>query len=197
MKLFLPLSAVTVLAAGLLLSATFQDKKGQEPKGAPAAGDAAMPMPKPGPEHELLKKGAGTWDAVIKMGDQESKGTEGAQMQMNGLWLVYQFRCENMMGSPFQGAGATTWSPDEKKYVSTWVDSMSTDVDVAEGVASKDGKTITWTATTRDPMTRKKIQQKRVQEFKDDDHHTLTFYGPGPDGKEAPAMSIEYTRRKK
>lgn len=195
MKLIAILSTTTVLAAGVFLSANFQEKKGQDAKAPPAAGDA-MPMPKPGPEHALLKRGAGTWDAVVKMGGQEFKGTQGAQMQMSGLWLVYQFRCPDFMGSPFQGAGATTWSPDEKKYVATWVDSMSSDVDTSEGVPSKDGKTITWTATVRDPQTRKKAQQKRVEEWKDDDHYTLTFFGPGPDGKEGPMMSIEYSRRK-
>ena len=138
MKLFVSLSTATVLAAGLLLSATFQDKKPQEPKGPPAATEMAMPMPKPGPEHEMLKKGAGTWDAVIKMGDQEAKGVERAQMQMSGLWLVYQFSCDNFMGSKFEGAGATTWSPDEKTmYFADTLDAIyAYDFDAAQGRVS-------------------------------------------------------------
>jgi len=31
--------------------------------------------PKPGAEHEHLKQMEGTWDATIKAGDQESKGS--------------------------------------------------------------------------------------------------------------------------
>jgi hypothetical protein len=40
---------------------------------APAA--RAQEPPKPGPEHEILKKMEGDWDLVMKFGGGESKGT--------------------------------------------------------------------------------------------------------------------------
>ena len=41
--------------------------------------------PTPGPEHDALKKLEGTWNAKIKMGDNESPGTATYKMECGGL----------------------------------------------------------------------------------------------------------------
>ena len=41
---------------------------------------AAQDFPKPGPEHEMLKKWVGTWDTTMKMAGMESKGTATYKM---------------------------------------------------------------------------------------------------------------------
>jgi hypothetical protein len=195
MKLKSTLALTTLVVSGLFLAATHGPQDKETKKAQDQAQD--MPMPKPGPEHQSLQKGVGTWDAVMKMGGQEFKGVETVRSFGNGLWIVFDFHCDNFMGMPFDGHGTAGYSPDEKKYVLNWIDSMSTDVDSGTGVSTDGGKTINWTSTARDPQSRKMVTQKRVQTTKDDDHHTLTFYGPGPDGKEGVMMAIEYTRRKK
>jgi hypothetical protein len=47
--------------------------------------DLAQEMPKPGPEHEILKKKEGTWLTTMKAGDMESKGTVTFKMELSGL----------------------------------------------------------------------------------------------------------------
>ena len=61
-----------------------------------AAAQDMPPMPKPGPEHELLKMDEGTWDAVIEMSPpgapvMTSKGTEIATVGCGGLCLITKF----------------------------------------------------------------------------------------------------------
>jgi hypothetical protein len=72
----------------------------------------------------------------MKMGGQEFKGVETVRSFGNGLWIVFDFHCDNFMGMPFDGHGTAGYSPDEKKYVLNWIDSMSTDVDSGTGVST-------------------------------------------------------------
>src|SRR5262245_9569747 len=86
----------------------------------------------PSPEHKKLKDLEGTWDAVMKMGDMESKGTMVYKMELGGLWLVGDFQGD-FGGQKFSGRGLDGYDPIRKKYVSVWVDSMSTSPMFTEG----------------------------------------------------------------
>ena len=97
-----------------------------------ATASAQMPeLPKPGPEHAILAKDAGTWDAVIEMGGvggappMTSKGVEVGTVGCGGLCLVVEFNAELMPGMPFAGRGLTIYDGKKKKYVGSWSDSMS------------------------------------------------------------------------
>ncbi len=48
----------------------------------------AQDTPKPGPEHELLKKREGIWSTTMKAGGMEFKGAVTYKMELGGLWLV-------------------------------------------------------------------------------------------------------------
>ena len=164
---------------------------------AVAAAQEGPPMPKPGPEHEMLKKDVGTWDATVEMlmpPSPPSKGTEVNTLGPGGLWLISDFKSE-MMGAPFQGHGVTGWDPAKKKYVGTWVDSMSTALSTIEGTYDAASRSVTSmmqvTGEGGQPMT-----MKAVTQMKDDDTRVFTMYMNGPDGKEAPTMRITYKRRK-
>ena len=98
----------------------------------------------PGPEHEALKKLEGTWNAKIKMGEDESAGTMTYKMECGGLWLTSDFRGE-FGGQKFQGRGVDGYDQEKKKYVSVWVDSMSTRPTLFEGTYDKEKKTLTMT----------------------------------------------------
>src|SRR5205814_3734957 len=100
--------------------------------------------PTPGPEHEHLKKLAGTWNAKLKMGDNESAGTMTYKMECGGLWLTSDFRGE-FGGQKFQGRDVDGYDQEKKKYVSVWVDSMSTRPTIFEGTYDKEKKTLTMT----------------------------------------------------
>ena len=154
-------------------------------------------MPQPGPEHEMLKKDVGTWDATVEMfmpgaPPSVSKGTETVTM-LGGFWQLSEFKSE-MMGQPFEGRGTTGYDPAKKKYVGTWVDTMTPGYYTVE--ATYDAATKTMTGTMEGPrpdggVTR--VKTKETTEWKDADTRVFTMYAP--DGK-APVMRISYKRRK-
>jgi hypothetical protein len=165
----------------------------------PAAPQGMPPMPTAGPEHELLKNEAGTWDATVEMlgmgpTPATSKGSENNTLMANGLWLITDFKSE-MMGMPFHGHGTSGWDPGKKKYVGTWVDSMSPGVFLFEGTYDASTKTLTSVMVGPD-MTGKMQKMRSVSEYKSPDSRTFSMYAVGPDGKEALNMRISYTRRK-
>lgn len=149
---------------------------------------------KPGPEHEKLRKLEGTWEATIKAGGSESKGTVTYKMELGGLWLVSNFEGE-FGGDKFQGKGMDTFDARKKKYVSVWADSMSTTPLVMEGTFDNEGKILTMTgeATGQDGNLAK---VKTTSEMKDNDTMEWTMSMADKDGKETMAMSITYKRKK-
>ena len=59
-----------------------------------ASGAIAQEAPKPGPEHEVLKKMVGDWTLTMKFGGMESKGTVTYKMDLGGLWLSSAMEAE-------------------------------------------------------------------------------------------------------
>jgi hypothetical protein len=165
-----------------------------------AAAQQMPPMPKPGPEHAVLKMDVGTWDAVVELTHapgapaEKSKGVEVSKMGCGGMCLITDFSGQ-MMGGAFEGHGVSTWDPTKKKYVGTWTDSMSTGIAVAE--STYDPATKKWTGWMEGPdMTGKVMKSRSVVEWRDANTRVFTMYSPGPDGKEMAGMKITYTRRK-
>ncbi len=101
---------------------------------APAAGQGP-PMPTPGPEHQVLKEEAGTWDAVVEVfgvpGEPKSKGVETSTIGCGGLCLINDFKGETLPGQVFHGHGTVTYDALKKKYVGSWTDSMSSGLGIS------------------------------------------------------------------
>jgi hypothetical protein len=165
---------------------------------AAAQGGQMPPMPKPGPEHALLKADVGTWDAVVEVSmpgapAQKSKGVEVNKMGCGGLCLITDFTSE-MMGTPFQGHGVTTWDPKKQKYVGSWTDSMSTGMSIGESTYDATSKKLEGTMEGPD-ATGNIMKARTLVEYRDANTRVFTVYAAGPDGKEAEMMKITYTRR--
>ena len=156
---------------------------------APAA--RAQGLPKPGPEHEMLKKLEGTWDATAKSGGTESKGTMTYKMALNGLWLTSKFEGE-FAGQKFEGHGMDSYDPFKKKFVSVWIDTMATSPLVMEGTHDAAKKTTTLSGEGPG-MDGKPTKYRTVSEMKDDDNMVFNLYMG--DAKE-PMVTITYKRRK-
>ena len=150
--------------------------------------------PAPGPEHEILNKMAGTWNCKVIMGEDESQATSTSKMECGGLWLITDFR-GSFGGMMFQGRGADSYDPVKGKYVSVWVDSMSTRPMMLEGSYDKQKKTLTMFGEALGPDG-KPAKHKGVTQMPDNDHQTFTMYLIGADGQENKVMTIEYTRKK-
>ncbi len=155
------------------------------------------PTPKPGPEHEALKKLEGTWDAVMKMAEVPApmKGVATYKMECDGMWLVSDFKMDDP-AMKFQGKGLDGYDQNKKKYVGVWVDSMSTAPMTMEG--TYDAATKTTTMAGEGPGMDGKLQKyKMTTRHTDDDHMAFEMFMVGADGKETSAFTIAYTRRKK
>jgi hypothetical protein len=151
----------------------------------------AQEPPKPGPEHELLKKLVGTWDVVMKGGGMEVKGVVTYKMDLGGLWLLSSLESE-IGGMKFQGRGVDSYDPAKKKYVGVWIDSMSTSPLVTEGAFDKEKKTLTM-AGEGPGMDGKPTKYKMVSEWKDDDTMHVGMY---TGNATSPDFTFVYKRRK-
>jgi hypothetical protein len=159
----------------------------------------AQDPPKPGKEHERLKQHEGTWDAKAKFTfapgqpAEESTAVYVATMGGGGLWLVDDYK-GTLAGSKFEGHGVATWDPAKKKYVFTWIDSMSCHISVGEGDEDKEGNIVSsWEEKGPDGKTQK---VKHVMSPVVKDAWTYRFLVVGDDGKETEMGLISYTRKK-
>lgn len=168
---------------------------------AQAGGQQAPPMPKPGPEHQLFKMDAGTWDATVEMvpapgaPPMTSKGVEVNTIGCGGLCMVTDFKGELMPGVSFHGHGLATWDALKKKYTGSWTDSMSQGLALTEATWDPAKKQIAGWMEGPD-LTGKVVKTRSVGEYRDGGTRVFTAYAPGPDGKEMQVMRITYTRRK-
>ncbi len=160
---------------------------------------SAQEMPKPGPEHAILNHDAGTWDATVEAWTAPnappsvSKGVSESRL-LGGFWLIDDFKAE-FMGMPFEGHGTSGYDAAKKKYIGTWVDSMSAGLNVSE--STWDEKTQTMSGYNEGPgPDGKPMKTRGVTQWKDADTKVFSMYAPTPDGKEVLSMRITYKRRK-
>jgi len=145
--------------------------------------------PKPGPEHEMLKKLGGPWELTMKAGGQEFKGKAIYKMEVGGMWLVSTVECD-LFGQKFSGKGLDSYDTGKKKFTSVWVDNMSGIPLLMEGTYDKDKKTMTLTGEGPG-MDGKPTKYKSVTEFVDESTMNFTMYMG--DAKE-PGFTIAYKR---
>ena len=148
----------------------------------------------PGAEHAVLKNLEGNWDAVIKFGSDQSKGTSTSKMGLGGLWLLTEFKGD-AGGAPFEGRGIDGYDLDKKKYVSVWADSMTSSLMTFEGTYDSKTKTMTSMGQGKGPDG-KPAKFKTITAIPDNDHQVFKMFLVGPDDKDIPMMTIEYTRKK-
>jgi len=163
---------------------------------------AQGPMPQATAEHKSLEYYVGTWDADSKF--WMAPGTEpmtGKAVETNKLlgtmWMVSEFKGE-VMGMPFTGLGQYGYDLQKKKYVGTWIDTMSPYLSVMKGTMDKSTKTLTMMSKGFDPMLGKESISKMVSTMIDHDHKKFQIFMPvkGKEGEWWKQMEIEYTRRK-
>ncbi|MEA2165155.1 MAG: hypothetical protein QOK37_3282 [Thermoanaerobaculia bacterium] len=193
--------AATVLVVFTANLATAADDPKAKAAAQQAAMEAMMKAATPGDAHKKLGAMVGTFNTDVKMwmepGAPPTGGTGVSEnaWALDGRWVEQHFT-GTFMGMPFHGIGYTGYDNIKKKYVGTWMDSMSTAMMVSTGTPDAGGRSITFTSTMDDPMTGKASDVKETVTVVDNDHHTLEMWGAGPDGKMYKMMEIAYTRKK-
>jgi hypothetical protein len=163
-----------------------------------AAGTFAQgpPAPVPGPEHEILMRDVGVWDATIEMTGPGMPPTVMTGVETStlvaGRWLVTEFESE-MMGRSFEGRGIAGWDPGKKAYVSVWADSMNTAFSHSESTYDPETDSLTGWMEMPDPMGGMS-KVKTVESWPTKSSRVVNIFGP--DGSGEPFMTGTYAKRK-
>lgn len=153
----------------------------------------------PGDQHKVLKKMVGKWNVSMKswmdpkQPPMESKGTAEAKPILGDRFVQMSFN-STFMDKPFSGIATNGYDNVKKKYVGTWIDSMSTGIMRSEGTADANGN-MTAEGVAADPMTGKESKMKIVGTWQGDDKLVEEFFEK-KGGKEQKTMEITYTRAK-
>lgn len=165
--------------------------------------EAWMKAMTPGPEHETLKKLAGSWSYTLKHRHDanspwmDSTGTLERKVVMGGRYIHEEVKGPPVMPDmpPFEGMGLGGYDNVQKKYWGTWMDNLGTGLMTMVGSADASGKVITYSAEFWDPTTGKPKKHKHVFTIKDDKTNTLQMLDTDKDGKEFSMFEMTCTRK--
>ncbi len=139
-----------------------------------------MEMPKPTEEHAMIQKGVGVWEGTVTMfmpGMPETPTPATEVVRSEGpFWITSDFK-SSFMGMDYNGHGCHGYDPVKGKYVSTWIDSMSSYLSVMEGTHNAETNAIemTWEA----PDMTGQLAPHRSEQVLSEDAYTMTFYTSG------------------
>jgi len=212
---FLALILCTVVVLGATGPTLADEAKKPEAKKAAAATPESKPAEltpeqkammqfveqnKPGDAQKMISSMEGDWNLEVKSwmapgaAPTVSKGTATCKMILDGRYLEENVSGD-MMGSPFAGRSLLAYDNIKKKYMSTWVDNMSTSILQSEGTYDPATKTFTMNAMSYEPMAGKDVPVKMVTKIVDEKTHTFEWWAPGPKGDLMKGMEITYTRK--
>jgi len=153
----------------------------------------------PGEPHKLLATLEGSWLTKTRgwmepdKPPMDSTGTCEQKLVLDGHYLQ-QIYTGDMMGLPFTGINLLGYDNHSGKYVSVWLDSMSTAIYYFEGTASADGKTITQECRYDDPV-RGPAVWRSVTRFKDDNTLEFQMFITPKGGKTEKMMEMTVVRK--
>ena len=217
------ISLAVLVAAALTTSPSLAQFSPTSPSASPAATAAGQPsaadmqkmmeqmmeLGKPGENHKLLAEMAGSWSYTMKMmmdpttsKPSESKGTATRKAIFDGRYFTFdvsgKFQMPGKDGKPvdmnFKGKATEGYDNVKKKFISSWIDNMSTMMMNSEGTYDADTKTFTYNAQC-EMMPGMPVKMREVIKVVDKDHHTFEMYEDRGAG-ETKTMEINYTRKK-
>jgi Protein of unknown function (DUF1579) len=156
----------------------------------------------PGPEHKTLEPLVGTWNTTIKFWMAPGQGPLESQGTVKRKWILgNRFVEEHYDGKafdkPFKGLGLMGYDRFKKKYLSVWLDSMSTAIMTTQGTYEAANKTFTFTGEENDAFTGGVLKTRDVLKIVDQNKHVFEMYRQGKQGPEYKMMEISCTRKEK
>jgi len=156
-------------------------------------------MPKPGPEHARLKHHVGVWDVdctYFTGPDQPPMKTKAKEtVEMLGEFFTVGRFVANMMGMPFSGIVQVGYDTARRKWVASWIDTMTPYYFLFEGDYDASGKVLTMSGHGGDVTTGGMIRYRTTEEVLESGQRRFEMFRETPDG-EAKMFSYIYTRAK-
>lgn len=158
----------------------------------------APQITKPEKEHEWLRQFVGEWRAEGEY--QTGPGSPPVKLDGNEsvraigeFWIVASSESAND-GTPFTSIQTLGYDPQKKKFVGTWVDSMTSYMWKYEGRLDATEKILTLETEGPTPSGQPG-KFKEVIESKSKDHKVFTSSIQGEDGNWATMVTINYYRK--
>jgi hypothetical protein len=155
----------------------------------------------PLPEHKAMAREVGQWDAEIKFWtspDAEPEVHQGSETvtMMGPLWSLGEFRM-SMGDMPFVGRSQMGFDPVKKKFVGTWIDTISPHMQIMEGSYDVKSHTLTMMTTGYHWMLGKVVTTKNVTRYVDANTKVFEMHMPveGAAGEWTKSMEIHYRRK--
>jgi Protein of unknown function (DUF1579) len=150
------------------------------------------------PNHDLIDRLTGDWNVEVTyiIGGKEQRGSA----QMRGEWTLDHHFVKQEYHSPMGGADFVTlqffgYDSVRRKFTILKMDSLDDAMLFADGEASADRRSITFTGERSDMMTRTVGKLRQVVTLTDADHFTLEWFLTGSDGKETKTVTMVHTRK--
>ena len=153
-----------------------------------ATSQESFPIVQPGKEHQWISTLAGEYTTKMAGMMGEEAGTSKTESILGGLWNVTHYDSK-MMGQPFKGIEIFGYDTVRQKYVSVWVDSMSTSLTTLEGSYDQATKTLTMRGKSTGMDGQEAVMVNRTKFRKDGMLFEMSMEGEG-----GPMMAIDYNR---
>lgn len=158
-------------------------------------------MPGPEKEHEWLASLAGDWEAEGEVhvdADKpplKTKGTEHARM-VGKLWLLAEGHGQ-FMEMPVSSVLTVGYDPQKKKYIGTWIDSMTAYLWTYEGSLDEERQALTLISEGPCPMRPGEMSKfKEVIELKNKNLKVFTSSMQEENGEWTKLVTVRYHRQK-
>lgn len=193
---------VAALASGAVVAVEVQDPAAHDDRAAypgPAVTEAqVLELGRPGPEHRALEPMVGSWTGQVtywpypEAAPVTQEATAEKSWILGGRFLRIEFR-STIGEEPFEGLALVGYDRTAERYVSTWMDSLTTGVLHLQGARAKDGTLVT-EGERIEPTTGKSYRVRRVTAFDGEDAHVVSFFDELDDGTMFKSLEIRWTR---
>lgn len=153
----------------------------------------------PGDMHKMLASETGSWKASMTMYMEPGKPSKSEsavdiKMVMGDRYQESHYKGK-VDGMDFEGVATVGYNNASKKFESTWRDNMGTGLMFTTGEYDPASKSITFTGSSVDPMTKKEKMFKEIYTIVDDNTRKMEMFDTDPTGKEYKSMEIELKRK--
>lgn len=158
-------------------------------------------FPEPEKEHQWLQKFVGEWSAksTADLGPGVPPlacDSSISSRMIGGFWVLNEMKGDTA-GTPMHGLQTIGFDRGRKKYVGTWVDSMSDYIWRYEGTVDETGRILTLEAEGPNMMAEGRLTKfQDIYEFKSADEIAMKSTMLGDDGKWITFMTGTARRQK-